>query len=193
MPLDTFRRHGLTHHGAPEDRPRQDRTRSDEDGGPNGLVPRRDRQFLKREFDLDNANAIKKALKQGVDKGSLVQKGQSFTIPGVEFQEPEDMKVSITEVTIGDGDVATKGSTVTMRYRGTLDSDGSEFDAGKIDFTLYAGEVIKGWDKGIEGMKVGGKRVLVIPPKLGYGKRGSPPEIPGDATLVFDVELLAVR
>ena len=148
-------------------------------------------KFLKREFDLDNANAIKKALKQGVDKGSLVQKGQSFTIPGVEFQEPEDMKVSITEVTIGDGDVATKGSTVTMRYRGTLDSDGSEFDAGKIDFTLYAGEVIKGWDKGIEGMKVGGKRVLVIPPKLGYGKRGSPPEIPGDATLVFDVELLA--
>ena len=114
-------------------------------------------KFLKREFDLDNANAIKKALKQGVDKGSLVQKGQSFTIPGVEFQEPEDMKVSITEVTIGDGDVATKGSTVTMRYRGTLDSDGSEFDAGKIDFTLYAGEVIKGWDKGIEGMKVEGQ------------------------------------
>ena len=150
-------------------------------------------KFLKREFDLDNANAIKKALKQGVDKGALVQKGQSFTIPGVEFQEPEDMKVSITEVTIGDGDVATKGSTVTMRYRGTLDSDGSEFDAGKIDFTLHAGEVIKGWDKGIEGMKVGGKRVLVIPPKLGYGKRGSPPEIPGDATLVFDVELLAVQ
>ena len=100
-------------------------------------------KFLKREFDLDNANAIKKALKQGVDKGSLVQKGQSFTIPGVEFQEPEDMKVSITEVTIGDGDVATKGSTVTMRYRGTLDSDGSEFDAGKIDFTLPAGEVYR--------------------------------------------------
>tara|TARA_B110000003_G_scaffold25304_1_gene24016 strand:- start:98 stop:640 length:543 start_codon:yes stop_codon:yes gene_type:complete len=150
-------------------------------------------KFLKREFDLDNANAVKKALKQGVDKGSLLQKGQSFAIPGVEFQEPEDMKVTITEVSVGDGETAVKGSTVTMRYRGTLDSDGSEFDAGKIDFTLYAGEVIKGWDKGIEGMKVGGKRRLVIPPKLGYGKRGSPPEIPGDATLCFDVELIAVE
>ena len=137
-------------------------------------------KFLKREFDLDNANAVKKALKQGVDKGSLLQKGQSFAIPGVEFQEPEDMKVTITEVSVGDGETA-------------LDSDGSEFDAGKIDFTLYAGEVIKGWDKGIEGMKVGGKRKLVIPPKLGYGKRGSPPEIPGDATLCFDVQLIAVE
>ena len=146
-------------------------------------------KFLKREFDLDNANAIKKALKQGVDKGSLVQKGQSFTIPGVEFQEPEDMKVSITEVTIGDGDVATKGSTVTMRYRGTLDSDGSEFDAGKIDFTLYAGEVIKGWDDGLRGMCVGEKRKLTIPSDLGYGAEGSGDKIPGGSTLQFEVEV----
>ena len=85
-----------------------------------------------------------------------------------------------------------------MHYVGTLLADGSKFDSsrdrpGNFKFVIGKGQVIKGWDKGIEGMKVGGKRVLVIPPKLGYGKRGSPPEIPGDATLVFDVELLAVR
>ena len=151
-------------------------------------------KFLKSEFQLDNANAIKKALKQGVDKGKLTQKGQSFSLPGVEFEVPKDEQVTIEEVRVGEGDLAERGSDVTMKYRGTLESDGSEFDsASRFDFTLGAGEVIKGWDKGIEGMRVGGKRKLVIPPKLGYGKRGSPPEIPGDATLVFDVELLAVN
>ena len=151
-------------------------------------------KFLKSEFQLDNANAIKKALKQGVDKGKLTQKGQSFSLPGVEFEIPKDEQVTIDEVRVGEGDLAERGSDVTMKYRGTLESDGSEFDsASRFDFTLGAGEVIKGWDKGIEGMRVGGKRKLVIPPKLGYGKRGSPPEIPGDATLVFDVELLAVN
>lgn len=80
-----------------------------------------------------------------------------------------------------------------MKYRGTLE-DGTDFDtASKFEFTLGAGEVIKGWDNGIEGMRVGGKRRLTIPPKLGYGRRGSPPEIPPSATLVFDVELLAVK
>ena len=150
-------------------------------------------KFLKSEFQLDNANAIKKALKQGVDKGKLTQKGQSFSLPGVEFEVPKDEQVTIDEVRVGEGDLAERGSDVTMKYRGTLESDGSEFDsASRFDFTLGAGEVIKGWDKGIEGMRVGGKRKLVIPPKLGYGKRGSPPEIPGDATLVFDVELLSL-
>ena len=151
-------------------------------------------KFLKSEFQLDNANAIKKALKQGVDKGKLTRKGQSFSLPGVEFEVPKDEQVTIEEVRVGEGDLAERGSDVTMKYRGTLESDGSEFDsASRFDFTLGAGEVIKGWDKGIEGMRVGGKRKLLIPPKLGYGKRGSPPEIPGDATLVFDVELLAVN
>ena len=151
-------------------------------------------KFLKSEFQLDNANAIKKALKQGVDKGKLTQKGQSFSVPGVEFEVPKDEQVTIYEVRVGEGHLARVGDDVTVKYRGTLESDGSEFDsASRFDFTLGAGEVIKGWDKGIEGMRVGGKRKLVIPPKLGYGKRGSPPEIPGDATLVFDVELLAVN
>ena len=68
-------------------------------------------------------------------------------------------------------------------------SNGSSF----FSFTIGGGEVIKGWDIGVKGMKVGGRRKLVIPAKLGYGKRGSPPEIPGDATLCFDIKLIAVK
>ena len=80
-----------------------------------------------------------------------------------------------------------------MSYTGTL-NDGMKFDsAARFSFTIDAGEVIKGWDQGIKGMKVGGHRILTVPSKLGYGKRGSPPEIPGDADLTFDVKLLAVK
>ena len=115
-------------------------------------------KYLKAEFQIENANAIKKALKQGVDKGKLTQKGQSFSLPGVEYKVPKDQQVEITEIRVGKGATAERGSDVTMKYRGTLEADGSEFDkASRFDFTLGAGEVIKGWDKGIEGMKLGGK------------------------------------
>ena len=81
-----------------------------------------------------------------------------------------------------------------MIYQGTLQEDGSQFDsASKFSFTLGAGEVIKGWETGVAGMRVGGRRRLTVPPKLGDGKRGSPPEIPGDATLCFNIKLLAVK
>ena len=96
----------------------------------------------------------------------------------------------------GDGaQPASPTSNVLVHYTGYL-VDGTKFDSSvdrgePISFGLN--QVIPGWTEGVGSMKVGGKRVLVIPPKLGYGKRGSPPEIPGDATLVFDVELLAVR
>ena len=80
-----------------------------------------------------------------------------------------------------------------MSYAGFL-KDGTKFDsASKFAFTIDGGEVIKGWDKGVKGMKVGGHRKLSVPSKLGYGKRGSPPEIPGDADLIFDVKLLSVK
>ena len=98
------------------------------------------------------------------------------------------------EVEEGSGAEAGAGSCCTMSYAGTLHSDGSKFDsASKFTFTIGAGEVIKGWDLGVKGMKVGGKRNLTVPAKLGYGKRGSPPEIPGDATLCFEVKLLSVK
>ena len=71
---------------------------------------------------------------------------------------------------------------------------GTKFDsASKFTFTIGGGEVIKGWDVGVKGMKVGGKRMLAVPAKLGYGKRGSPPEIPGDAVLCFEVKLLGIK
>lgn len=102
----------------------------------------------------------------------------------------------IEEVKAGDGALATKGKTVSVHYTGTL-TNGTKFDSSldrgqPIEFILGSGMVIKGWDQGIEGMKVGGKRKLTLPPELGYGAKGAPPEIPPNATLVFEVELLAV-
>lgn len=103
----------------------------------------------------------------------------------------------ITDVVVGTGAEASPGDTVVVHYRGTLE-DGSQFDASydrgtPFSFPLGAGRVIKGWDEGVQGMQVGGKRKLVIPPDLGYGSRGAGGVIPPNATLIFDVELLEVK
>jgi FKBP-type peptidyl-prolyl cis-trans isomerase FkpA len=97
--------------------------------------------------------------------------------------------------TVGTGAVATAGKTVHVHYTGWL-PDGTKFDSSRdrnepFDFPLGAGHVIAGWDEGVAGMKIGGRRLLVIPPGLGYGARGTGP-IPPNSTLVFDVELLGV-
>jgi FKBP-type peptidyl-prolyl cis-trans isomerase len=101
------------------------------------------------------------------------------------------------EMTPGQGKVATAGLKVSVQYTGWL-PNGEKFDSSRdrnqpFSFTLGAGEVIAGWDEGVAGMKVGGRRKLVIPPDLAYGTAGAPPDIPPGATLVFDVELLDVR
>ncbi len=104
-------------------------------------------------------------------------------------------KLQIKDVKVGTGKAAKNGDEVAVNYRGTL-LNGFLFDESKSDpfsFGLGAGKVIKGWDEGIVGMKVGGKRQLTIPAALAYGKRGSPPKIPADATLKFDVELLEIQ
>ena len=102
--------------------------------------------------------------------------------------------LTITELALGDGQEATPGTKVSVNYKGELDN-GKEFDSsygrGPFEFSLGAGMVIKGWDEGVAGMKVGGKRKLVIPPELGYGSRGIGP-IPPNSVLTFEVELLGV-
>ena len=104
------------------------------------------------------------------------------------------------DTTVGDGAEATRGQRVTVHYTGWLYNDGvqgAKFDSSKdrrdpFVFPLGGGMVIKGWDEGVAGMKVGGARTLIIPPELGYGVRGAGGVIPGNATLKFDVELLAL-
>ncbi len=103
--------------------------------------------------------------------------------------------ITIEDTLIGGGDVATPGSRLTVNYVGRL-ADGTVFDSSlernePFQFVLGAGQVIKGWDEGIVGMRVGGKRTLTIPPELGYGPNDYGP-IPGNSTLVFEVELLKV-
>ena len=117
----------------------------------------------------------------GVDLDVMTQ-----TASGLQYQE----------LTVGDGATAQAGDSVSVHYTGWL-KDGTKFDSS-VDrgepfvFHLGAGQVIQGWDEGVAGMRVGGKRKLVIPPELGYGDRGAGSVIPGGATLVFDVELLEV-
>jgi FKBP-type peptidyl-prolyl cis-trans isomerase len=103
------------------------------------------------------------------------------------------------DLVTGTGTVAATGKSVTVNYVGVLYKGGTEFDSswstGRpfAPFVLGQGSVIPGWDKGLVGMKVGGRRELIIPPSLAYGKTGSPPKIPGNATLVFVVDLLQVQ
>ena len=112
-----------------------------------------------------------------------------------EITTPSGLKY--VDQVIGTGDLAVAGKTTTVHYTGRLEN-GKKFDSSidrgqPFSFPLGAGRVIKGWDEGVQGMKVGGKRKLTIPASLGYGVRGSGGVIPPNATLIFDVELLGVR
>lgn len=118
----------------------------------------------------------------GIDTTALTR-----TPSGLRYQDVEK----------GEGKEATAGKVVLVHYTGWL-PNGEKFDSSRdrndpFSFTLGAGQVIAGWDEGVAGMKVGGRRKLVIPPDLGYGTAGAPPDIPPGATLVFEVELVDVR
>ena len=107
------------------------------------------------------------------------------------------MPLKIEDVVVGTGAEAQKGKQVSVHYTGWL-TDGTKFDSSKdrgqpFGFALGRGQVIQGWDDGVAGMKVGGKRKLTIPPELGYGPAGAGGVIPPNATLVFEVELLGVK
>lgn len=117
-----------------------------------------------------------------------------FDVPGAPTTSPSGL--GIVEMNEGEGELASPGQQVTVHYTGWL-TDGRKFDSSRdrgepFTFNLGARQVIAGWDEGVAGMKVGGRRRLVIPPELGYGSRGVGP-IPPGATLLFNVELLGVR
>jgi FKBP-type peptidyl-prolyl cis-trans isomerase FkpA len=129
--------------------------------------------------------------------------GGSQSSAGVTSVSPTT-ELQTTDVKVGTGTEATSGKTVSVHYTGWLydanaaDHHGAKFDSSRdrnepFPFPLGAGRVIKGWDQGVAGMKVGGQRTLVIPPALGYGSSGAGGVIPPNATLVFDVELLDVK
>ena len=121
------------------------------------------------------------------------------TKPVVEVPDGEPpTELETTDLVEGDGAEAQEGDTVSVQYVGVNYSDGSEFDASwdtgqPFEFEVGAGGVIPGWDEGIPGMKVGGRRELVIPPDLGYGAPGRPPDIGPNETLVFVVDLVDVK
>ncbi|MCP4868967.1 MAG: FKBP-type peptidyl-prolyl cis-trans isomerase [Proteobacteria bacterium] len=106
-------------------------------------------------------------------------------------------ELEIEDLVVGEGEEARPGMKVEVHYVGTL-TDGTKFDASRdraqpFVFPLGGGRVIEGWDEGVVGMKVGGTRRLTVPARLGYGRRGAPPSIPGGATLVFEIELLRIK
>lgn len=112
--------------------------------------------------------------------------------------EPAPAELVSEDIVEGDGDAAASGDQLTVQYVGVDYVTGEQFDASwdngqPFEFELGAGNVIQGWDDGIEGMKVGGRRMLTIPPDLAYGPQGSPPAIGPDATLVFVIDLLDVK
>jgi peptidylprolyl isomerase len=119
--------------------------------------------------------------------------------PEIDFPEGAPPPyLDITDITVGDGAEAKPGATVSVHYVGVAFSTGEEFDASwnrgePLDFPLGAGRVIKGWDMGVAGMKVGGRRKLVIPPHLAYGNRGAGGAIRPGETLIFVVDLLSVN
>ncbi len=146
----------------------------------------------------------------GADKGPNRAQGRGDLPGGIAQQQIEQAApvepgkarltasgMSIQDLVVGTGGVAEIGKTVSVHYTGWL-MDGTKFDSSvdrgyPYEFKLGSGRVIKGWNEGVAGMKVGGKRILIIPPELGYGERGAGNVIPPDATLKLEVELLGVR
>jgi len=133
------------------------------------------------------------------DRDAVVTRGSFSASLGIDTttmtRTPSGLRYQ--DLVKGQGAEAVAGKSVVVHYTGWL-PNGEKFDSSRdrnepFSFTLGAGQVIAGWDEGVAGMKVGGRRKLVVPPDLGYGTAGAPPDIPPGATLVFEVELLNVR
>ncbi len=128
--------------------------------------------------------------------GDLTDTTVRPTIEATDDAAPTELVTN--DIVEGEGPAAADGDSVTVQYVGALYDNGQEFDASwdrgePFELTLGGGTVIDGWDQGLVGMKAGGRRELIIPPDLGYGPQGSPPTIPGDATLVFIVDMVSIN
>lgn len=175
------------------------------------MIVNPNRRHLCRSARIPKTNT-RRAFREGNTKGSSVQQ-QLFAAVVALFFLLVSISSSIAEIVetksglkyedlaIGSGREAVRLSEVKVHYTGWLNQGGNakgkKFDSSRdrgqpLPFKLGAGHVIKGWDEGIEGMKVGGKRMLYIPAPLAYGQRGAPPHIPPNASLIFEVELVAV-
>ena len=150
------------------------------------------RRIGTRRFPVLTATLLSVVLIAGCDGNGPT--APSPTTPGVGLMVP----FSTQDLVVGTGPEAMNGDTLRVTYTGWLydpnaaDNKGTQFDSGTINFVLGAGDVIQGWDRGLLGVQVGGRRIIVIPPELAYGAAGRPPQIPGNATLLFEVELLGI-
>jgi len=131
-----------------------------------------------------------------VKPGTLAAISHPTAVTGPGVATPSGVRY--WDIQTGEGDPATKGHAVKVLYRAWVENANKEFASSTSDgrapiFTLGVGQVIRGWEDGVEGMKVGGKRQLRIPPELAYGTAGAPPIVPPNATLIFDVELIELK
>jgi len=140
-----------------------------------------------KQNGLENGQKVAKQEKKAQQPQQPAKKGGERTLSG---------NVKVEDVVVGKGDEAKSGKKVQVYYEGRLKTNNKVFDSSKqgngFKFKLGAGDVIKAWDVGVQGMKVGGKRRITCPPHMAYGARGSPPVIPPNSTLVFEVELKKV-
>lgn len=147
------------------------------------------KKMTKRHASDHDAPELNKKAKVGVEAPTQAEASQTTSVAKPSLKLDGGIVAKILRE--GDGSIEAKRKCkISVKYSGVLAKTGRRFDAGNFTFKLGSGEVIKGWDVGCEGMKVGEKRRLTIPPKMAYGARGAPPDIPKNATLIFDVTLL---
>ena len=136
------------------------------------------------------------AVSAGAQPGASTPSGGPPPLPAMLLWHSTPSGLKYADVVVGSGAEPHDGQTAVVHFTGWL-ADGTQFDSSRdrgkpFGFALGAGRVIKGWDEGVRGMRVGGKRRLIVPPALGYGPQGIPGRIPPDATLTFDIELLRI-